>query len=260
MSIHVDKELSAAERRGKIEEMLRRKGQVTVLDLAGKFGVSEMTIRRDLHRMEEQGIASVHYGGASYRDKGQSGIQYEDRKDALFQEKIRIAKYAASQIMEGDVIYMDTSTTVSLMTRFLPEVHITIVTNSLAVINDIWNYSRVRLYMAPGCYEEQYGGAADYTTVEYVSQFSYDKSFFGASALDGEFGVSATKEVEAVLKQRIWKNTKDSYLLVDHTKFGKKNYMRYNMVEDYRSIITDTEADECQLELIKRRGGNQVLV
>ncbi|MFR1539735.1 MAG: hypothetical protein ACLTQN_06305 [Blautia massiliensis (ex Durand et al. 2017)] len=55
-----------------------------------------------------------------------------------------------------------------------------------------------------------------------MSRFHYDKAFFGASAVDASFGASATREIEAAVKRCVYANAEESYLLADHTKFGKK--------------------------------------
>ena len=249
-------ELSSVNRRGRIEEILRDKLQVTVKDMAAKFGVSEMTIRRDFHKMEEQGLVTVHYGGAKLRNVDYAGMDFLSRQDRLYQNKLQIAKTAAGCVKEGDVLFLDTSTTILLMLRFLPDMNLTIVTNSLPVMEETYRNRKIRLYMAPGIYQEQYGGPLDYSTAGYVSRFHYDKAFFGASAVDINFGVSATQEIESAVKQCVWRNADERYLLVDHTKFGKRNLIKYNDVSEYDKIFTDEEIDFQIRQDIAKAGGN----
>lgn len=254
-----DNELTSVSRRGKIEEILKDKLQVTVKDMASRFGVSEMTIRRDFHKMEEQGIVTVHYGGAKLKHADFAGMDFLSRQDKLYQNKLQIAKMAAGYVKEGDVLFLDTSTTILLMLRYLPDMNLTIVTNSLPVMEETYRNRKIRLYVAPGFYQEQYGGPLDYSTAEYVSRFHYDKAFFGASAVDVKFGVSATQEIESAAKQCAWKNADERYLLVDHTKFGKKNLIKYNDVSEFEKIFTDEETDFQIRQEIARAGGNLVI-
>lgn len=249
-------ELSSVNRRGRIEEILRDKLHVTVKDMAAKFGVSEMTIRRDFHKMEEQGLVTVHYGGANLRNVDFAGMDFLSRQDRLYQNKLQIAKTAAGCVKEGEVLFLDTSTTILLMLRFLPDMNLTIVTNSLPVMEETYRNRKIRLYMAPGIYQEQYGGPLDYSTAGYVSRFHYDKAFFGASAVDINFGVSATQEIESAVKQCVWRNADERYLLVDHTKFGKRNLIKYNDVSEYDKIFTDEEIDFQIRQDIAKAGGN----
>ena len=257
MNQHIESEteLSAISRRGRILEILHEKEQVTVKEMAQKFGVSEMTIRRDFHGMEEQGLVMIHYGGATLRNTRPGFPSFNIRQEKLYQKKLKIAKAAVALIKEGDIIFLDTSTTILLMLRFLPDLHITVITNSLPVAQQLCNHSKIFLYLTPGMYQEQYGGPLDYSTAEYMSRFHYDKSFFGASAIDASFGASATREIESAVKRCVWKNSSECYLLADHTKFGKRNLIRYNTVGEYRCILTDDEIEPSIFEDINKQGG-----
>lgn len=257
--VKIETEITGVNRRGRILELLREKEQVSVKELAQRFGVSEMTIRRDFHTMEEQGLVNVHYGGATLRNAHPLFQSFSLRKEKLYQNKLRIARKAATYIKEGDVLFLDTSTTILLMLRYLPDINVTIVTNSLPVIEETYLNSKIRLYIAPGIYQEQYGGPLDHSTAEYVSRFHYDKAFFGASAVDAKFGASATKEIESAAKRCVWTNADENYLLVDHTKFGKRNLIKYNDLKDYNLIFTDAELEETQRTAVAQQGGHLLI-
>ena len=254
-----ENELTSISRRGQLLEILREQETVTIKDMAKRFGVSEMTIRRDFHGMEEQGLVTIHYGGASLRNTHPGFPSFSARQEKLYQNKLKIAKAAASLVKEGDVIFLDTSTTILLMLRYLPDVHLTVITNSLPVVQQLCGNTHICLYLTSGMYQEQYGGPLDYSTAEYVSRFRYNKAFFGASAIDATFGASATQETESAVKRCVWTNASESYLLADHTKFGKKNLIRYNEVKDYQLILTDSELEEeIQKDFCKHGGHIQI--
>lgn len=251
-----ENELSALSRRGQLLEIIREQEQVTVKEMAQKFGVSEMTIRRDFHGMEEQGLITVHYGGASLRNTHPGFPSFSARQEKLYQNKLKIAKAAVSLLKENDIVFLDTSTTILLMLRYLPDLHLTVITNSFPVAQELCRNTHIRLYLTSGMYQEQYGGPLDYSTAEYVSRFHYDKAFFGASAVDAAFGASATREIESAVKRCVWANSTESYLLADHTKFGKRNLIRYNEVKDYQLILTDNELDDGMYKDICKHGGH----
>ena len=115
-------------RRESIYELLKEQTTVYVKDLSQKFCVSDMTIRRDLHIMEEQGILVTHYGGATIRHPSSVIHTFDMRKESFFEAKAAIARRAVEFIKENDVIYLDPSTTVLLMTRYLPPLHHTACT------------------------------------------------------------------------------------------------------------------------------------
>lgn len=253
--ISLKHEVSALKRRELILQFIREQGGASAKEMAVRFGVSEMTIRRDFHLLEEQGSVMVHYGGASLREEDPAVVDFLTRQGKLDQDKISIARRAAACIKEGDVVFLDTSTTILHMLRFLPPVRFTVVTNSLPVMSQIYQNGKIQMYMAPGIYEEQYGGSMDYSTAQYVSGFHYDKAFFGAATVDTKFGVSASREKESVVKKAVWSNADESYLLVDHTKFGKKGLFKFNEISDYTLIFTDDQVEEEIQRQIAKRGG-----
>lgn len=251
-------ELSAIKRRESILDLLRQNHQVSVRNLTQLFQVSDMTIRRDLHRLEEQGFLTTHYGGASLRQRQANIVDFSDRRDKLYPDKLAIARTAAGVVKRNDTIFLDTSTTLLLMLRFLPDVPLTVVTNSLPAMEQLSHVPQIRLLMTPGIYQQQYGGCADYATVAYLRHFHYHKAFFGASAVDAAFGASATREVECAIKNTVFSNAEQTFLLADHTKFGRKNALHYNDVQDYTQIFTDKGLEEYERVSLLQSGAHLV--
>ena len=250
-----ENELAGLVRREKIVEIINEKTQASVKELVEKFGVSDMTIRRDFHVLEEQGIVNVFYGGASLRNTHPSFKSFELRQEVLYKCKVEIAKKAVAHIHEGDVIYLDTSTTVLLMCRFLPDLHFTVVTNSFSVMEEVYQRSNIALRVAPGLYSAEYGGSMETATVEYLSKYHYDAIFLGGHAIDASFGASAGGEIEGILKANLIKNAERTYFLADHTKYGRKEMMKYADVKDFDAIITDSEIEAEVRNKILQAGG-----
>ena len=142
---------SAAARREEILQRLKKTNEVSVHALAADFHVSDMTIRRDLHRLEEQGLLTVHYGGATLRKNHPNMVDFSDRSDTADPYKRAIAHTAAGYIQPDDVIYLDTSTTILSMLSFLPDCPFTVVTNALPVLQQLYGLPQIRLVMAPVC-------------------------------------------------------------------------------------------------------------
>lgn len=254
------KELSGVKRREQIIDDLREHGEVAVKILAEKFGVSEMTIRRDLHFLEEQGYITLHYGGARLIDRQHIGCSsFSLRKERQSESKRKIAKKAASYIKEGDVIFMDTSTTILEILTYMPQFHVTIVTNSMPVMENVYMNNNIELHMAPGMYRDAYGGPLDYATAEYLSRFHYHKAFFGASSFDPDFGASAGEEIESAVKKCVIANADENYLLIDHSKIGKRSLIKYSDTSDYTGILSDEELDIDWRTKIARNGGKLIL-
>lgn len=254
-----DDKLSGLERRERILEYLKREKKASPQVLSELFSVSEMTIRRDFHLFEEQGLVVVHYGGAHLLEEKQTFPSFSNRYNQLYQNKLSIAKRSATTVKEGDILFMDASTTVAPMTQFIQDVNLTVITNSLPVVESLCGNPNIRLFIAPGTYSEQIAGTLDYSTVEYIRNFHVDKAFIGAIACNPNFGVSCTGEIEGAVKRMMWENAEQSFLLVDHTKFDKKSLLKHNELWDYSYIMTDMELDEEKKEQILQRNKNLIL-
>ena len=238
-------------RRESIYELLKEHTTINVKDLSKKFGVSDMTIRRDLHIMEEQGILVTHYGGATIRHPSSALHTFDRRKESFYEAKAVIARRAAELIKENDVIYMDPSTTVLLMTRYLPPLHHTVVTSSLAVMHECSHNPYVTLYIAPGKYQDSNGGSMDMDTMAYLSNFHFNSAFLGTGFIDTVYGVTST-EMDSSIKQVVMRNSERNILLVDHSKFGQHTMKKFGDIKDFNTIITDSDiSDEDQYNILK---------
>ena len=240
-------------RRESIYELLKEQTTVYVKDLSQKFGVSDMTIRRDLHIMEEQGILVTHYGGATIRHPSSVIHTFDMRKESFFEAKAAIARRAVEFIKENDVIYLDPSTTVLLMTRYLPPLHHTVVTSSLAVMQECFHNPYITLYIAPGKYQDSNDGPMDMDTVTYLSNFHFNAAFLGTGFIDTVYGVTST-EMDCSIKQAVMKNSEQNILLVDHSKFGQHTMKKFGDIKDFNTIITDSDiSDEDQYNILKEK-------
>jgi DeoR family fructose operon transcriptional repressor len=233
-------ELSGSERRIRILNILREKKEVTIAELAEQFGVSVMTIRRDLHYYEDQGILDMHYGGATLREIAPPFADFSRRGESHRTEKREIAVRAAKEIRENDILFLDTSTTVLPVIDYLPDVRLTVVTNSLPALVRLAGMPKVRAIACPGEYRELYGGLMDLSTVEFLRQYHFPKAFLGASLCEPDFGISCDEEIEAVIKRTILAQSDRTWFLIDDSKMHGHNFIRICGAEEPEAIFTNT--------------------
>lgn len=153
---------------------------------------------------------------------------------------------------------MDTSTTVLEILTYMPAFRVKIITNSVPVMETVYRDENIDLYMAPGLYRSV-GGPLDYTTAEYLSRFHYSKAFFGSNSYDPIFGASAAEEIEAAVKKCVLENSDENYLLIDHSKMGKRSFVKYADTVDYTGILSDEELDIDWRTKIIQNGGSLIL-
>lgn len=251
--------LEGVSRRKRLIDILDEQSQVRVKELAERFMVSEMTIRRDLHYLEEIGVAQLHYGGAALRRDRLQFPSFSKRGQLDNPAKKAIGRKAASYLRDGDTVFMDVSTTVLQMVRYLPDIKLKIITNSLPVIESVYLNPRIELLIAPGHYQPEMAGMADLSTLEYLQSFHVDKAFIGVLACKVGRGILCSSEIEAAIKRHMIDNAEQSFLLMDHSKFGAKGTVFQGGLDEPTYILTDAALDEELMAAVKRENKNLII-
>lgn len=251
--------LDGISRRQRILQKLEEYGEVSVNALAQEFGVSPMTIRRDLHLFARQGIVETHYGGAHLSRNRTTIPDFPTRSEKMLSYKQAIGRVAASFIKEGDTIFLDSGTTSVQITKYFPDVHATLITNSMSAVMQLGTNRKIRLVVAPGTYQEQIGGTLDISTVEFLRRYHVNKSFIGTMFCSTDYGMTTSEELDAELKRTLCMQSDQSFLMADHTKFTGNSLVKFTEFWDYDYIITNKELDPKLQEEVKKLNPNLIL-
>lgn len=251
--------MNVSQRRVEIFNILQRDRSIEVVELANKFDVSTMTIRRDLLIFEKQGLVTLTYGGA-YLNKGVSiepnfglkAMQVVGYKEA-------IAIEAAKLINEGDSIIIDCGTTTLNIMKYIQNKKVTVITNSWPVASYQQGPSKNKLILAPGEYNELSAGTISSMTVNFYKNLYADKVFISTQGFSVERGATVPSVDNALVKQSILNAGKQKILLVDHTKFGKDFLAKHLDISELDYIITDEEIEEHYLKSIKNKCKNVIV-
>ncbi len=242
-------------RRREISRLIRDEGEVTVTDMASRFGVTMETIRGDFDYLAEQEGFVRGHGNLVREEKKKYSEHYLFHERQLLQkeEKQQICKKAAQLIADGDCIYLDSGSTVTYLLPELTEKKgLTIVTNSIACLFCYIMEGYPEAYKEQGHRFLFLGGEVDpnirmtYGTFfeQCVTEVSYDKLFFSTDALDMEFGCSnvdyqAYSAIKPVLRQ-----VQNRILLADSGKFNLKAAYRVAGWKEIDFLITAGELKE----------------
>ncbi|MCL6443503.1 MAG: DeoR/GlpR family DNA-binding transcription regulator, partial [Alicyclobacillus sp.] len=139
-----------ADRHRKIVELVRQEGSIRVAELSRLFQVTEETIRRDLDRLESEGKVIRTHGGAVATEERPLEVPIEQREISRIEQKRAIAAKAVQFVEEGDTISLDASTTAWQMARVLPDIPLTVVTNSVKVAMELANKRYVQVISVGG--------------------------------------------------------------------------------------------------------------
>jgi DeoR/GlpR family transcriptional regulator of sugar metabolism len=253
----------AVERRLKVLERLAADQAVEVSSLAREFGVSEMTIRRDLRRLDRDGFVRRTYGGATTRVVRAAGA-FEVTQTARTlhhgQEKRRIALRAAGLTAGARVLFAGFGSTVEQFARLAaPREGLLVITPSL-VVASMLGTRRVQVIMAGGMVRQDELNCVGPAAVECVQRYNTDIAVIGAAGVSARRGVTDLDESEAGVTRAALERTERIVVLADGSKFGDVALSTVVPVERVSVIVTDTSADPVEVERIERAGVEVIVV
>lgn len=252
---------SLEERHRQILDILHLQGSVSVVDLAERLNVSEVTIRKDLTTLESQNKLYRTHGRAIPISPyvGDRHINEKEKQHVL--EKMAIGKAAAALVREHDSILMASGTTIIYAAKELASArNLTIISASVsasAVLSQNRDLDVVQL-----------GGLVRESSLSTVGSFSEDMLrffncnilFMGADGVDLDFGVTTSNMMEANLNRSMMDASQQTVLLVDSSKFGKKSFSKICGCDKIQRIITDDGIPELYLENLQNLGVDVTIV
>ena len=242
--------MNAAERRMEIFRLLQENQSVEVVELAARFNVTTMTIRRDLAVFEKQGLITTNYGGA-YLNKGMSiEPSFSIKSTQRIDKKQMIGYEAAKMIRDGDVIIIDCGTTTLQLAKYLKGKKLTVITNSWPVVSFLGGQPKIKLLLAPGEYDDISAGTFGISTAKFIGNFHADRVFIGTHGCSPEQGASVPEMYDAEMKRVLLAAGKEKILMVDHSKFGVKCLAKHAELSEFDYIITDNGVDPKMQEVI----------
>lgn len=239
-----------------IAELLDKRGKMTLEQLEEYFpNVSQMTLRRDLFQLEEEGkVIRIRGGAMSVREvEKTSGGPYTKKTTIHTDEKIIIAQKAAELIDEGSSIFIDGGTTALYLAKELPDKNCNVFTNGLAVATELAKKKNVVVNLLGGqLIKENLSTASSFSSL-YFTDTNFELAVISASAFTLENGFSCSSQVEAELLRVIAKKAKSLYMMLDSSKIGKIKPYTFARPEDINVLITDDEFPEELKEQFKAR-------
>lgn len=227
--------MSGASRRDRIVRDLEQTGFVSARELTEELGVSEMTVRRDLRRLEQEGALRIVHGGASLP----IGIDYQSRGMSEQAAKADIGRYAASLIPPGSTVLMDAGTTVAQVAQHMPaNFDGYVITHSVPVIESLLERPEIPVHCLGGELRAQSRAMIGTSTVESLSKLRAQVLFLGAAAVN-ERGVFVAKDFESSTKRAFIESSDRVILLADHSKFSTFTPVLLAPLSVVHEIVTD---------------------
>ncbi len=225
-----------------IAELLDKRGKLSLSQLENLVPhVSQMTLRRDLFELERRGrIIRIRGGAMSVKEVQKvSGEPYAKKTAIHTDEKIKIAQKASALIEEGSSIFIDGGTTAMCLAKEIPNLHLNVFTNGLAVAIELSQKKNLNVIMLGGQVMHDNLSTASPTAKSQFSDINFELAVISAAAFTVDGGFTCGSEVEADMLRLVRQKAKSMYMMLDSSKIGKTMPYTFARIEDINVLITD---------------------
>jgi DeoR/GlpR family transcriptional regulator of sugar metabolism len=236
----------APERQDHIARLVEEHGRARVSDLAARFGVSSVTIRKDLLALEGAGRVVRAHGGAIVPFRSRPELAFEIRERLQQDEKSRIGAAAAALVQDGESIVMDASTTALAVARRLKArggwSQLTVVTNGLRLATDLAGTPGITVLMLGGRVRWEALSVVGQLGDGLFSRINVQTAFVGAAGFTIDSGLSDATDEEAQIKRAMVAASREVVAIVDHTKWERTAFATFARIDEITRVFSDDQA------------------
>ena len=228
------------ERKNEILSRLMIDGKVVVSDLSARFGVTEETIRRDLDRLDKEGLVSKTYGGAVAKQNPTLDLPYNVREGVNVRQKQVIAEKIVPLIRDGERILLDSSSTALYVVRKLKEKkNLTIITNSVKILIELADRSDWTVLSTGGVLKQNALSLGGSSAEKMIHSYHVDTAICSCKGLDMQLGIMDSNEQDSLIKQAMLDSAERRIVALDAEKFDKKSFVKVCGIRDIDLLVTD---------------------
>jgi DeoR/GlpR family transcriptional regulator of sugar metabolism len=253
-------------RRHAILDELTQRQAVRVTELSQAFGVSQVSVRRDLSHLEREGFLRRIHGGAVPVPNARAQLsQAMSGTTAHASEKASIGRAAAELVRPGERLLFDSGTTVLEVARHLPpdlreSGNLTVITSSLPIVRELGPCKGIHLILLGGVFLPQYEVVIGPPTVAQLNGLHADKLFLGADGLTFARGVTTANVLEAEVDRAAIAAASQVIIVADSSKIGLIGLTTIMPLDDIKKLITDAGAPAEFVGELRRQGVEVILV
>lgn len=245
----------AIERRNAILTKLSLKGKVVVSELSQEFDVTEETIRRDLEKLDNDGLARKIYGGAVKVENFNTDLPFHVRQQTNVESKRKIAALISDMIHDGDYIMLDSSTTaLCVVQNILDRKNITIITNSIKILIELCNKPDWNIISTGGVLKEGSLSLLGYQAERSVASFHVDLAVCSCKGLNSSLVLTDSNDRDAEIKKAFLGSAKRKILALDSSKFDKTAFVEICDLKIIDTVVTDQNPGNKWAEAIESVG------
>jgi DeoR family transcriptional regulator of aga operon/DeoR family fructose operon transcriptional repressor len=229
-----------------------------VADLAARFGVSSVTIRKDLVALESEHRLIRAHGGAIAMDRSRPELSFDIRERLQADEKSRIGAAGAALVHDGESIVMDASTTALSVARHLKArggwSQLTVITNGLRLASELAGHPGIIVLMLGGRVRWEALSVVGQLGDGLFSRINVQKAFLGAAGFTVESGMADATDEEAQIKRSMVAAAREVIAIVDHTKWERAAFATFCPTDKISVVLTDDAAPNDMVRALSGRG------
>jgi DeoR/GlpR family transcriptional regulator of sugar metabolism len=242
-------------RRKQILALLEETGTLNVSELADRFGVSVVTIRKDLDDLEAEGLLQRTFGGAVFSHRSRFNRSFLERAQQHRQEKLAIAAAALDYIKDGDTIILDAGTTTLALAQALKEQvrAAFVITCSVPAALEL-SSAGYDILLTGGMVRNKSLALLGRETLTIIERYRADKAFLGSTGFSAERGHSTPNPDDAQIKEALMRIADQTYVLVDSSKYGHNCLTSFARLRDVDLTITDSHLSRNHAKKLEATG------
>ncbi len=247
--------LSTDKRRDEIVLELQRYGKVRVTELSKRFGISEVSIRKDLDSLAAAGQLSRVHGGAIASDSPYANLNLNERYNTNTELKLALAERVADLVEDNDTVLMNAGTTLTYVLRALrKKKNISIVTNSIQNANEINRFPTFNVILLGGEIDSRYQFTFGSDTIRQLENYHANKCILSVDGISSSTGLSLYYSNEVEIIRTMMRSSDTVIVAADSTKLGKNSFSRIGTAKDVDILVTNRSDNTTEVSALRDLG------
>jgi DeoR/GlpR family transcriptional regulator of sugar metabolism len=252
--------ISGTDRQIQIQQLISRQQRISIAEICERFSISTATARRDLEALALDGKLQRVHGGAIALNQAPAEMPLLQRQGEQADEKMRIGQVAADLVPDGGTVFLGSGTTVLEVARNLrSRQHLTVITNSLSVVNVLAGLENITLICLGGLLRDSELSFIGHLTEQALAEVRADQVIIGTHAINLEQGLTNDYLPETMTDRAILKLGRQVIVVVDHTKFGRVSTARLAPIESIHTLVTSLATAPDLLKAVQDCGVQVIL-
>ena len=239
------------ERQNNILKILSAAGTISVNELADRLKVSGVTIRQDLNLLEEEGFVKRVHGGVVLKDTD----DITRRLTINYDQKLRIARWAANFVDSGDTILIESGSTNTILAKEVSKINnITVITLNVVIAREFRKNNNINVILLGGNYQKESESLIGPLTKICLEHVNFKKAFIGVDGFTVDAGFTSKDMMRAEISSVIAERAETVFVLTDSSKFGRKELAKLFDIDQVDYVITDSGIPSKEKEYLLKKG------